>query len=260
MDSGTVAVILCAGTGSRLGLPDINKCALPIGETSPICHGVKVMFNAGVSRIVVITGYSAQSVKKALLGNERRDCIEFINNPQFGFHGCNYSLSCAMQSMSVINASELIIAEGDSLLYDADVTKFVRQRHRASSLVRDISYIDYSRSVIAVGRNKNINRYVYSQTHTKDIPALYEGEQLIGESMQLWMFCGDTLDKLKRLLLRYKAYADSGGQARTDTGVSSINRLCCKITPINADYPQEWINLNTKVDSEKARNVKWLLK
>lgn len=55
MDGSTAAVILCAGMGSRIGLPEgENKCAVSIAGTSPIRHTAASLLRRGVSQIFVV--------------------------------------------------------------------------------------------------------------------------------------------------------------------------------------------------------------
>ncbi len=61
------AVILAAGRGARLSpLTDkIPKCLLPIGRSTLIQLQVKHLRRAGIRRIVIVTGYHEEKVRKA---------------------------------------------------------------------------------------------------------------------------------------------------------------------------------------------------
>lgn len=260
MDSETVAIILCAGLGQRLGATDINKCVIPIGNTTPIQHTAKVLCDAGVDRLVIVTGFAASSVEEVIKRSEYTGKIDIIHNPYFYIHGCNYSLACAMKAESVKKAKRLIIAEGDSLLHKTNIENLIQKEYNAASLVRDVSYIDYSRSVMAIGDGKYINRYVYNQEHTPAYPSLFMGERIIGDSMQLWLFSGNVLKKFMGLVIEYGFWVENDKIAHTDSGIYSINMLGCEISPIKAELPDAWINLNTKTDLERARGMEWLLK
>jgi choline kinase len=262
MDTKTTAIILCAGVGSRMGLrqKDINKCALPIGKTTPIRHMTTALLQSGVDRIVIITGFAAESVMSALSKSAQPERISFINNQFYDYHGCNYSLSCSTDSEYMMNAQRLIIAEGDSLLHESSIAKLVNSKASRASLLRDSSFIDYTRSVIAIGKRKKITRFEYDTNHTGLPPVLSDNENLIGESMQLWSFTSDASAGLKKLLQEYKNLAEKSKTPLTHSGVYSINKLGVSILPVFADKPDEWINLNTEQDLKKAKEVLWLIK
>lgn len=140
------------------------------------------------------------------------------------------------------------------------VKKIINSNADGVSLLRDVSYIDYSRSVLAIGFNGKITRFGYNMEHLSVPPALEEGERVIGESMQLWSFSGNQWKRLKELLMEYKVTADQSSAAFTHSGVHSINELSAEIEPVYSDHPDLWINLNTQQDLMKAREAKWLIK
>lgn len=261
MDAQTAAIILCAGVGSRLGLsPMENKCAVDISGTCPVRHSAAALLRAGVDSIVVVLGHASVSVKKALADYERRGAVHFVSNPYYSRHGCNYSLSCAMSSPYLERAGRVIIAEGDSLLCEDSIQQLSGTDAPAASLLRDMSYIDYSKSVVAIGCSGKILRYGYDSTHAGIRPTLEESERIMGESMQLWTFSGAPLQKLRELFRAYKEKADSSEEAFLHSGVHSINMLEAEIEPVYSNWPEEWINLNTINDLRKAEMLPWLIK
>jgi len=244
-----------------MGLKDnVNKCALPINNTSAVRHTVSALLQSGVDNIVIVIGYESGSVKNAIEDIYQSGKVLYVENPHYNYHGCNYSLACTAESNVVTDANRLIIAEGDSLLNYSSIDKVVNSEIYAASLIRSVYYIDYSRSVIAVGNDGKIMRYEYDIAHTGLPPILNNNEQIIGESMQLWSFSGSTLTKLKKLLRDYKYSADESNDAFMHSGVYSINQLSMDIEPINSDYPDDWINLNTIDDLKRAGKVNWLLR
>lgn len=261
MDIKTTAIILCAGVGSRMGVSDnVNKCAIPLRETSAIKHVAAILAESGVDRIIVVTGYASDSIVDSLADFRYKEKITFIKNNYYAWHGCNYSLACATSSDYVTNTERVVIAEGDSILHKASIKKLVSSDADAASLIRDVSYADYARSVLAIGLKGKIFRYAYNMDHTSLPPILAEGERVIGESMQLWSFSGSPWRQLKELLRGYRERADQSSTAFTHSGVYSINQLSVEIKPIYSDNPDQWINLNTQQDLMKAGEVKWLIK
>ena len=261
MDIKTAAVILCAGVGSRMGLPDgINKCALRIGTTTPIRHTVSALIKSGVDGVFIVLGYEADSVKAAMSEYNEAGKVTFVYNEFYNYHGCEYSLSCGVKSIDGLDYNRLIIAEGDSLLSSTSIKNLVTSSGDAASLVRSAAYIDYKRSVIAIGKENMISRFEYDTGHKGAPPILSDSEEIIGESMQLWMFSGSVFQKLKELLISYNHMANQSETPMRDSGLYSINRLGVDISPVFSDKPDEWINLNTKHDVKKAKEVLWLIK
>jgi len=260
MDGSTAAVILCAGMGSRIGLPEgENKCAVSIAGTSPIRHTAASLLRRGVSQIFVVVGYAAESVWAALADDMQSERIHFVVNPNYNWHGCNYSLACGVTN-TLLRHKRIVIAEGDSLLGEYAIEQLLHMNVPAASLLRDRSYIDYSRSVIAVGDEQGISAYQYDSTHTGIQPSWLGEQEILGESMQLWSFSGQALEQLKNFLNVYKTEAESGKSPFSHSGVHTINALGIPIQPVFAKYPEEWINLNTQEDLRRAERAKWLTK
>jgi hypothetical protein len=244
-----------------MGVHDnINKCALPASGTTPAGHTVKSLLQSGVERVVAVVGYAQNSVIDALSEFADSGRVVFTENPQYERHGCNFSLACGINSEYVSSAEKLIIAEGDSLLRYESIKKLADIDSEAASLVRNVSYVDYFKSVVAIGTGGEISNYFYDTLHSGLPPEMPDGEEIIGESMQLWSFSGGVLAKLKQLLREYGDSADMSQTAFTHSGVYSINQLNAPIQAVFSDYPNDWINLNTQNDLKKAEETKWLIK
>ncbi|MCL1864044.1 MAG: NTP transferase domain-containing protein [Defluviitaleaceae bacterium] len=257
---GKAAVILCAGVGSRMGLPpDINKCAAAFGGYSAVGHTLSSLLYAGVSNFYIVVGHAEDSVRNALSNYIGKIDIKFCINSSYDFHGCNYSLACGVMAVDD-NCTGLIVAEGDSLLHPDSFKQLAEVKQNAASLIRSPEYINPKRSVVAAGKNKIIEKYLYDQSHTGILPALDDEESILGESMQLWYFSGEPLKKLIRNLNEYKNLANNSEMPMTESGVYTINNIEFPITPVMSKHPDDWLNLNTKKDMESASELRWLQK
>ncbi|MFR8069333.1 MAG: DUF6564 domain-containing protein [Clostridium sp.] len=260
MDHQTAAIILCAGLGSRLGLAEKqNKCAVPIRDTSAVQYGVSALLDTGADEVIAVTGYASESVRTALSEFIKSGRVQLVHNSCYDKHGCNYSLACAMEAAAAKKAGRVIIAEGDSLLYRGSVRQLFCADGPAASLVREKSYADPKRSVIAVGCKNKIVRYEYDALHHGDI-RIDGSEEILGESMQLWSFSGSILEKLKDELYTYKTAADKSPKPMLHSGVYSINRINPQLEPVFSKWPDQWINLNTQEDLRKAGSAEWIRK
>ena len=262
MDHQTAAIILCAGLGSRFGQTrEQNKCAVGVQDTSPVAYGVSALLGAGADVVIVVTGYAPDSVKEALSDYRGDSRVVLAHNPWYDKHGCNYSLSCGMEAVdNVAEADRVVIAEGDSLLHRESFLQLCQQKAEAASLVREKSYVDEKRSVVAVGHDQKILRYEYDVSHKGEIHICKEKEEILGESMQLWSFSKGALAVLREELKSYKRMAEEGQEAMLHSGVYSINRIGAEIEPVYSRRPEDWINLNTQQDLRKAGLTEWIRK
>ena len=64
--SHTAAIILAAGRGSRMKAKTKNKVAFKLGGQPMIVHTVNHLRHAGITHIIVVVGFAANSVRRAL--------------------------------------------------------------------------------------------------------------------------------------------------------------------------------------------------
>ena len=77
------AIILSAGRGSRL-LPlteDLPKCLLPIGLTTVLGMQLDTLFNAGIEKVSVVTGFNAKMVEAEINARPSGPKVKIIYNP-----------------------------------------------------------------------------------------------------------------------------------------------------------------------------------
>lgn len=260
----TLGVILAAGRGSRVeGLPDaVNKCALPIrGDVSSISHMARVLIAAGVTRLCVSVGHASSSVRAAL--EPLRDSIDicFVDNAHYASSGCNYSLALALAAGCGDDIDQVVVVEGDSLHCREAIIQMVHAPS-AAVLLRDSSYINRTRSFIAVGHDDSVLRFAYDARHKDVLSAVVcrAGETVLGESMDVWTFGGKGLSILKGWYLPYaKDVKSSRGPFFRDEFLTALDVAGVPMRPVFAKRPDEWINMNTSQDIEKAAGADWLV-
>ncbi len=123
------AVILAAGKGSRLGqaADGLPKCLLQIGGQPLIRHQLDSLAEAGVSPVLIVTGYAADLVRESV-GN----AAEFVLNPRYeatnSLHSFFLSRSWLTGPAVILNSDvlfdprilEMLLESGeDSLAYDS---------------------------------------------------------------------------------------------------------------------------------------------
>ena len=107
------AVILAAGMGVRL--KDRGKLApkgfLCLGEKPIIEESVLRLLDAGIQRIVIVTGHLAEQFIP--LKVRYRQTIQLVHNPHFADSGSMYSLYCARHCVD----EDFLLLESD-LVYE----------------------------------------------------------------------------------------------------------------------------------------------
>jgi 2-aminoethylphosphonate-pyruvate transaminase len=108
------AVILAAGTGTRLGESGTSrpKGFLRLGERPIVEESVLRLRASGIGRVVIVTGHRAEFY--AVLRDRYRELISTVHNPRYADSGSMYSLYLARREL---NAGFLLL-ESD-LIYES---------------------------------------------------------------------------------------------------------------------------------------------
>ena len=112
------AVILAAGMGTRLRSEhaDLPKGFLELNGTSIIEQSIARLERAGISDIVIVTGYEAGHYEK--LAEKHAGLIRTAHNPDFAASGSMYSLYCARDVLAAIPDEGFLLLESD-LIYES---------------------------------------------------------------------------------------------------------------------------------------------
>ncbi|MCS7186644.1 MAG: NDP-sugar synthase [Armatimonadota bacterium] len=124
-----VAIVLAAGEGRKMFPFDLTrqKCAIPIANEPIIRRLIRQLKQAGVENFVVVTGHNEGQVREAVgdLSN-----VRFVRQQQRD--GTAKATLIALKEIT--EPAEFIVAYGDVVLEQSDVTAFV-QAHRDSGAV-----------------------------------------------------------------------------------------------------------------------------
>lgn len=110
-----IAVILAAGMARRLRpLTDhCPKCLLEVGGRTLLGRTVDAIHAAGISRIVIVTGYRADMIRSYIAGHYPGGDFSFIDNPDYDTTNNIYSLWLARQHA---DGREFLLLDSDILL------------------------------------------------------------------------------------------------------------------------------------------------
>lgn len=112
MVADTAAIILCAGKGTRMGSAEVNKVAFDCAGVPVIRRIVRNMRAGGIDRFVIVVGYRAESVMRALDGE---DGVLFAYQAQQ--KGTGHAAGCGLKVLEDIGFSgKVVISMGDKIV------------------------------------------------------------------------------------------------------------------------------------------------
>lgn len=254
-----LVIILAAGKGSRMGLPEgQSKCGVivPGLNRSSVDRLIDQFYLRGERQFVVVLGYGAESVVESI--SNHADDINFVYNPFYESKGCGYSLSLVGPYLRPSNDNIVYILEGDSIYSDRNIDT-ICSGVLSGSLVRSSNYLS-KRSVGVICNEANLHdenyqkiiSYVYDQSHQSDFESvknLFKDGYSLYESMQLWKITGQDIKYFLDTLSQFKLTSSNLYPYRD---MIRCNRM---LLPIHSDDPTRWVNLNTKEDLNKAVEV-----
>lgn len=121
---GVAAVVLAAGRSTRMGRP---KMVLPWGNTTVIGNVVRVLHQAEISRITVVTGGARIQVEGALSEFE----VQLVFNPSFAREEMLVSLQCGLGVLGEEIEAALVVL-GDQPQIELEVVQAILGRYRST--------------------------------------------------------------------------------------------------------------------------------
>jgi histidinol-phosphate/aromatic aminotransferase/cobyric acid decarboxylase-like protein/GTP:adenosylcobinamide-phosphate guanylyltransferase len=129
------ALILAAGTGSRLGkyTKENTKCMLEVNDNTLIMQALEKLNNAGIKKLILVVGYKKDNLI-AHVGNKYKDIeIEYVENPIYNTTNNIYSLYLAKDKLM---EDDTILLESD-LLFEESILKELLEDGRKNLAVVD---------------------------------------------------------------------------------------------------------------------------
>jgi len=176
-------VILAAGMARRLRpLTDSRpKCLLRVGGTTLLGRTIDAMLLAGISELVVVTGYRAEMIRYFLTSHYPQCQFSFLHNADYEHNNNIYSLWLAGQK---VRGCEFLLMDSDILC--------------ESSLVKRIA--DEEVSALAVNRHElgeeEMKVVTDSQMNITEINKTCAPERAMGESVGVEKITADYSEAL----------------------------------------------------------------
>lgn len=126
------AVILVAGEGKRLRpfTETIPKSLIKVNEKSLLQRQIEILFNNGITEIILISGYKSDLIKNFLEQQNLRN-IKIIFNDKFDEFDTLYSLWLAQKYVT----SDYILLYGDLIFDEQIISSFLKQDFRSGLVI-----------------------------------------------------------------------------------------------------------------------------
>ena len=133
-------IILCGGTGSRLGalVRATNKHLLPVGNEPMVYHPMKKLIAAGITDIMIVTGTEHIGLVVQALGSGKDFGCEFTYRVQDRAGGIAEALGLAKNFAA---GGKMVVLLGDNIFQDdiaPFVKKFEKQKRGARILLKEV--------------------------------------------------------------------------------------------------------------------------
>lgn len=120
----TTAIILAAGEGTRMK-SDLPKVAHPVLGVPIITHVVSAVRDAGIGRVIVVTGHKAEVVESLL------DGVEFARQSEQ--HGTGHAVMCALEAVGHLSGPVVVLAGDVPLLRATTIRRLVEAREASGA-------------------------------------------------------------------------------------------------------------------------------
>ena len=220
------ALILAAGTGSRLGkhTKENTKCMLEINNKRLIDYVLEMLHNVGIKKLIMVVGYKKENLIKHVGSSYKNVKIEYIENSIYYKTNNIYSLYLAKDKLA---EDDTILIESD-LMFEERILRRLLEDKRDSLAVVDKyqAWMDGTSAVLDETDNildffpknlfrfqdvdryyKTVNIYKFSKTFSKKIyiPFLEAYSKAMGDNeyyesvLRVLSILGDNQLKALRL-------------------------------------------------------------
>jgi len=128
------ALILAAGTGSRLGryTKENTKCMLEVNGETLISQALEKLNNVGIKKLVLVVGYKKENLISHVGNKYKNIDIEYVENPIYDKTNNIYSLYLAKDKLA---QDDTILLESDLLFEESIISKLIKDQRPSLAVV-----------------------------------------------------------------------------------------------------------------------------
>ncbi|CAN5188225.1 NTP transferase domain-containing protein [soil metagenome] len=235
----TTAVVLVAGTGSRLRplTNDRPKCLVEVGDRSILSRLLDRLADAGITNAILATGHCAGALEEHFAAHPSPIALTFVANPRFATTNNAYSLFTTEAS---VGDRGFLLCDGDVLLGPGVVERLLEGGGDTALLIEprsDMGEEEMKARVDATNRVTALAKTLVARTCFGESI----GIQKIGPS------AAPALWKTLRAMIAAGAvdrYYEAAFQTMIDDGIAIHS------VPVSE---AEWIEIDDLPDLERAR-------
>lgn len=128
------ALILAAGTGSRLGkyTKENTKCMLEVNGETIIQQALEKLNNVGITKLILVVGYKKDNLIEHVGHKYKNIDIEYVENPIYDKTNNIYSLYLAKEKLA---QDDTILLESDLLFEEEILIKLLKDERKSLAVV-----------------------------------------------------------------------------------------------------------------------------
>lgn len=239
-----IGIILAAGEGSRIKVPDRNKTALEMHGKPLVQYGVDLLASI-VDKTVLVVGAKAESVKQSVKGKN----LSFVEQTQR--LGTGHAVQVAMKLIETMQPEpqEVFVGYGDHMMfYTPKVLQDMLQQHRKNKAVITLVAAEYDKpDELAWGRVlRDADGYVTEVVEQKDATP----EQRKVTELNAGLYCFDYAF-LKQTINELQVSPVSGEYYLTDL-IGLAHQHNRKVVAATVPFEFVGIGINTPQQFEEA--------
>lgn len=128
------ALILAAGTGSRLGkyTKENTKCMLELNGETLIKQALEKLNNVGITKLILVVGYKKNNLIEHVGKQYKNIKIEYIENPVYDKTNNIYSLYLAKEKLA---QDDTILLESDLIFEESILANLLNDKRKSLAVV-----------------------------------------------------------------------------------------------------------------------------
>ena len=156
------ALILAAGTGSRLGkhTKENTKCMLEINGKTLIKHALDKINNVGITKLILVVGYKKDNLISHVGTKYKNVLIEYVENPIYNKTNNIYSLFLAKDQLA---QDDTLLLESD-LIFDEEILRSALNSDHKSLAAVDKYQSWMDGTAITIGQDNAITGFYTKQS------------------------------------------------------------------------------------------------